>query len=44
MGGDRNRVVVIDEKGEDVWPDLSKREVAVRLVDRIAETIRQTSS
>jgi phosphopantothenoylcysteine decarboxylase/phosphopantothenate--cysteine ligase len=36
FGGDRNEVHLIDGKGVEDWPALSKREVAERLADRIA--------
>ena len=37
MGGDRNRVHLVTAAGVEDWPDLSKAEVAERLVARIAE-------
>jgi phosphopantothenoylcysteine decarboxylase / phosphopantothenate---cysteine ligase len=37
MGGQENAVVLIDEKGADNWPRMSKSDVAERLADRIAE-------
>jgi phosphopantothenoylcysteine decarboxylase / phosphopantothenate---cysteine ligase len=36
MGGDRNRVNIISADGIDVWPDLSKDDVAERLAALIA--------
>jgi len=36
MGGDRNRVSIFDDAGQEDWPDLSKQEVAERLAARIA--------
>lgn len=36
MGGDRNRVNIISADGIDVWPDLSKDDVAERLAILIA--------
>jgi phosphopantothenoylcysteine decarboxylase / phosphopantothenate---cysteine ligase len=36
MGGDLNRVHLLSAGGTESWPELSKREVARRLVDRIA--------
>ena len=37
MGGDRNQVHLITAKGEESWPEMTKTEVAERLVRRIAE-------
>ncbi len=37
FGGDANTVHVIDAKGVEDWPPLSKREVAERLAARIAD-------
>jgi phosphopantothenoylcysteine decarboxylase/phosphopantothenate--cysteine ligase len=37
MGGDRNQVHLITAKGEESWPDMTKTEVAERLVRRIAQ-------
>jgi phosphopantothenoylcysteine decarboxylase/phosphopantothenate--cysteine ligase len=46
MGGDQNTVHLLTrENGEiavDSWPVMTKEEVAVRLVARIAETVTQT--
>jgi phosphopantothenoylcysteine decarboxylase / phosphopantothenate---cysteine ligase len=39
MGGTRNRVHVISADGVDSWPDLSKAEVAARLMDRFAQLL-----
>ena len=36
FGGDTNTVHLIDDKGVEDWPTLSKDEVGRRLVDRIA--------
>lgn len=36
MGGKRNRVHLITADGVESWPDMSKAEVAERLVERIA--------
>lgn len=37
MGGDRNSVHVISARGSESWPEMSKDEVARKLVARIAE-------
>jgi phosphopantothenoylcysteine decarboxylase/phosphopantothenate--cysteine ligase len=37
MGGDRNQVHLITAKGEESWPDMTKTEVAERLVRHIAQ-------
>jgi phosphopantothenoylcysteine decarboxylase/phosphopantothenate--cysteine ligase len=39
MGGTRNHVHVISADGVDSWPDLSKAEVAARLMDRFAQLL-----
>ena len=39
MGGDRNRVHLVTASGAEAWPDMSKVDVARRLVDRIAATV-----
>ncbi|UVC09027.1 bifunctional phosphopantothenoylcysteine decarboxylase/phosphopantothenate--cysteine ligase CoaBC [Rhizobium sp. TH2] len=39
MGGKRNRVAIISRDSVDRWPDLSKDEVADRLVTLIAEKL-----
>ena len=37
FGGDRNTVTLVSPDGAERWEDLSKQEVALRLVERIAE-------
>jgi phosphopantothenoylcysteine decarboxylase/phosphopantothenate--cysteine ligase len=39
MGGERNRVHVISRQGVDSWPELSKEEVAARLMDLFASML-----
>jgi phosphopantothenoylcysteine decarboxylase / phosphopantothenate---cysteine ligase len=39
MGGERNRVHVISAAGVESWPELSKTEVASRLMDFFAKSI-----
>jgi phosphopantothenoylcysteine decarboxylase/phosphopantothenate--cysteine ligase len=41
MGGKRNRVAIISRDGVDRWPELSKEEVADRLVTLIAEKVAE---
>lgn len=36
MGGDRNQVHLITAKGEESWPEMTKTEVAQRLIGQIA--------
>jgi hypothetical protein len=36
MGSDHNRVHLLTASGAEAWPELTKTEVARRLVDRIA--------
>jgi phosphopantothenoylcysteine decarboxylase/phosphopantothenate--cysteine ligase len=44
MGGDRNRVHLIDASGVDDWPLLDKADVARRLVARIASVFRNIAA
>lgn len=37
FGGDRNRIHLVDANAVEDWPVMTKREVAERLADRIAE-------
>ncbi len=37
MGGDHNSMIVVTEKGEDVFPRLTKADAARRLAEKIAE-------
>ncbi|MEL6966513.1 MAG: bifunctional phosphopantothenoylcysteine decarboxylase/phosphopantothenate--cysteine ligase CoaBC [Pseudomonadota bacterium] len=37
FGGDENTVVLVTRAGDTAWPKASKREIAERLVDRIAD-------
>jgi len=43
MGGERNRVHLVSADGVEDWPDMSKAEVAKKLVERIARTLSPTS-
>jgi len=36
MGGERNSIILITDKGEEVWPEMDKAAVARRVSDRIA--------
>ncbi|MGH6828005.1 MAG: bifunctional phosphopantothenoylcysteine decarboxylase/phosphopantothenate--cysteine ligase CoaBC [Rhizomicrobium sp.] len=40
MGGDRNQIHLITAKGQECWPEMSKVEVAERLVARIAQLFK----
>ncbi len=44
MGGDRNQVHLITAKGEESWPEMTKTEVARRLVRRIAQTFQDSAA
>jgi phosphopantothenoylcysteine decarboxylase / phosphopantothenate---cysteine ligase len=39
MGGDRNRVHLVTQRGVESWPPQSKHAVAVALVDRVAAAL-----
>jgi phosphopantothenoylcysteine decarboxylase / phosphopantothenate---cysteine ligase len=43
FGADTNRVLLVAPEGEEALPLLSKREVAVRLLDRIERELARTS-
>ena len=43
MGGAENAVTVIDENGADIWPRMSKVQVARKLADRIAASLAASS-
>ena len=40
MGGDRNSIILITDKGEETWDEMSKTDVARALADRIADALR----
>ena len=40
MGGDRNTVHLITADETETWPEMSKEEVAMQLIERVAETLR----
>lgn len=40
MGGNDNEIVLITQEGADVWPRMSKNEVAARLTSRIIEALK----
>ncbi|MFO0993830.1 MAG: bifunctional phosphopantothenoylcysteine decarboxylase/phosphopantothenate--cysteine ligase CoaBC [Hyphomicrobiales bacterium] len=42
MGGDTNIVHLVSAKGVETWPRMSKREVAQRLMDRLATMLGQS--
>jgi phosphopantothenoylcysteine decarboxylase/phosphopantothenate--cysteine ligase len=44
FGGDRNTIHLVTEKGVETWPTLAKDDVARRLAERIAETLRPTAA
>ncbi len=39
FGGDHNAVTLVEKQGAEAWPRLTKDEVAVRLVQRLAERL-----
>ena len=40
MGGTRNRVHLVTSSGVEAWPEASKEDVARRLMERVAQTLR----
>ena len=43
FGGERNTIHLVDDDGVEDWPIMTKREVAARLVDRIATALSSVS-
>jgi phosphopantothenoylcysteine decarboxylase/phosphopantothenate--cysteine ligase len=43
MGGDRNRVHLVTAEGVEDWPDMTKPEVARRLMERVAAALGTAS-
>lgn len=43
MGGAENSVILVTEDGTEEWPRLPKQEVAIRLVERIAQHFTETA-
>ncbi len=39
MGGGKNSIILITDKGDEAWPEMPKEEVARRLADRIARAL-----
>jgi phosphopantothenoylcysteine decarboxylase / phosphopantothenate---cysteine ligase len=39
FGGDRNEIHLVDAEGVENWPVMTKREVAARLAERIADSL-----
>ncbi len=39
FGGDRNKVHIVTSQGVESWPDMSKREVADRLMQKLADRL-----
>ena len=44
FGAQTNQVILIDEKGEEEWPSMTKTQVATRLAGRIADYFAASSS
>ena len=44
FGGDRNRIHLVRNDAVESWPEMSKPEVARRLADEIAETLKNRES
>jgi phosphopantothenoylcysteine decarboxylase / phosphopantothenate---cysteine ligase len=43
FGGDRNTIHLVDERGVEHWPVMTKREVAERLANRVAAALGETA-
>ncbi len=44
MGGDRNQVHLITASGQESWPEMSKADVAHRLVQRIVRNFQESAA
>ncbi|MFO0988813.1 MAG: bifunctional phosphopantothenoylcysteine decarboxylase/phosphopantothenate--cysteine ligase CoaBC [Alphaproteobacteria bacterium] len=44
FGGDRNTIHLVTEKGVETWPTLAKDQVARKLAERIAESLRPAAA
>ena len=44
MGGDRNQVHLLTAKDEESWPEMTKAQVAARLVARIAQQFQDSAA
>jgi phosphopantothenoylcysteine decarboxylase/phosphopantothenate--cysteine ligase len=44
FGGDNNKVHVVTPLGVEIWPAMSKRDVAARLMARLAEDLKKAGS
>jgi phosphopantothenoylcysteine decarboxylase/phosphopantothenate--cysteine ligase len=44
MGGDRNQVHLITQSGQESWPEMSKTDVAHRLVQRIIRNFQESAA
>ncbi len=40
MGGERNAIILITDKGDETWPEMPKEEVARKLSERIADALK----
>ena len=40
MGGERNTIILITDKGDEEWPEMSKADVARQLATRIADALK----
>jgi len=40
MGGERNSIILITDKGDETWPEMPKEEVARKLSERIADALK----
>jgi phosphopantothenoylcysteine decarboxylase/phosphopantothenate--cysteine ligase len=43
FGGTHNEVMLVDKHGVNIWPTMSKAEVARKLIDKIAELLERSS-
>jgi phosphopantothenoylcysteine decarboxylase/phosphopantothenate--cysteine ligase len=41
MGGDENKVTLVTEHGEEGWETMSKQDVALKLMEKVADALAQ---
>jgi phosphopantothenoylcysteine decarboxylase / phosphopantothenate---cysteine ligase len=39
FGGDHNKVHIVTAQGVEAWPDLTKRDVALRLMQKLSDLL-----
>jgi phosphopantothenoylcysteine decarboxylase/phosphopantothenate--cysteine ligase len=42
FGGEKNKIHVVSKLGVEIWPEMSKRDIAFRLMQKLAEMLPQS--